>query len=126
MTYKNLSELKEKSTSIASSADIVNLKLIIGKMTLATLYKFLYTNAEFRLNLLADKIHTLYPYVPVEHVKTIMPIWEIATMLAGNPPQMFTNPLSPLFSTPSEEYKLYLSVIFEIFFLPFYFVKATD
>lgn len=124
MTYKNLSELKEKSASAVSSADIVNLKLIIGKMKLSTLCKFLYTNAEFRLNLLAEKIHKLYPAIPEEYIKTQMPIWEIATNL-GTPPQMFES-LNPLWSTPSDEYKLYLSVIFEIFFLPFYIVKTTD
>lgn len=124
MTYKNLSELKEKSASAVSSADIVNLKMIIGKVKLSALYRFLYTNAEFRLNLLAEKIHKLCPAISEEYIKTNMPIWEIAAILA-TPPQMSASQ-NPLFSSPSDEYKLYLSIIFEIFFLPLYIVKTTD
>ena len=124
MTYKNLSELKEKSALAVSAADIANLKLAIGKIKLSTLYKMLYTNAEFRLNLIAEKIHELYPAIPEEYIKTNMSIWEIAANLAA-PPPISALP-NPLIFSPREEYKLYLSIIFEIFFLPFYIVKTTD
>ena len=123
MEYKNIDELKAKS---AACTNISAVKSTFARMRLSALYKALYTNSEFRLKLLAEKIHRLCPAIPSERVGTNLTIGEVASALCENPPQMFKDTTNPLFRTPSDEYKLYLSVIFEIFFLPLYIVKTTD
>lgn len=119
MEISNLSRLKEKN----AAADFSSLKAMYARIRLSALYEFLYTNAEFRLNLLADKIHTLYPDISEARVKTEMTLWEISSILYENPPRLSASTLDPLLSKPSAEYKLYLSVIFEIIFLPLYIAK---
>lgn len=119
MLYRNLSELK----NAASEANTFLLKSLMWRTRLHALYEHLYTNADYRLNLLADKIRTIYPSITEERIKNEMTLWEIISILRENPPQQYTGSTSPLLSTPSKNYLLYLSVIFEIVFLPLYIAK---
>lgn len=117
MSYKNLAELKEQNALSGSSAV---LKSVYAGIRLSMLYDLLYTNAEHRLDLLAGRIRELYPDIPEEHIKTSMTLGGILEILRNNPYELSSN---PYLRTSNPKYDLYLSVIFELIFLPLYIVR---
>ncbi len=117
MKFNNLAELKEQY-SAASGLDAA--KSALYRTQLSTLYRFLYTNAQFRLGKIAEKLHRLYPLISEEQMKENLTLGDVCKVLCENPPPCPTN-----IAQPHPEYDDYLAILFELVFLPIYIIKNS-
>lgn len=111
MNIKTLSEIRQ-----AQQASSDTVKRMYASMRLCNLYNSLYYDAEERLDSTATRIHVLFGDIPESYIKSEMTVEKLIARLREFDSESRQTATKVMLNN-------YLSVIFEIIFLPLYIGK---